>query len=54
MSAVCRDVACLLLALEELDLLFVFLGGFAGVERAEILPFACLRIFLFGIKAIFA
>ena len=49
-----REVACLLLAFEELDLLFVFFGGFPGIERAEILTFACLRILLFGIEAILA
>jgi len=46
------DGVCLLLAFEELDLLFVFFGGFPGIERAEILTLACLRILLFGIEAI--
>ena len=41
------------LALEELDLLLVFLGFFARVEGAKIFAFSRFGIFLFRVQAVF-
>jgi hypothetical protein len=46
--------ARLLLPFEILNRLFVFLRGSLRVERPEISPFSCLRIFLLRIQPIFA
>lgn len=42
------------MTLEVLDLSLVLLGGFAGIEGAEVAAFVGLRVDLAGIDSIFA